>query len=470
VREPPANTGRKVPEGAAEPRLTIPEPVRELMDALWSAGHSAYLVGGSLRDDLLQREPADWDLATDARPQQIQAIFPDALYENRFGTVTVQRNGRAYEVTTFRTDIEYADFRRPTRVEFGDSIERDLARRDFTVNALAWGAEATDGGGFAHAAFVDPHGGLADLRSRTLRAVGDPEERFREDSLRMIRAVRLAAVLEFRIEDETLAAIRRSSGLAAHLSGERVAAELDKLLHAPRPSTGLRLMGSSGLLAVAFPELASQRGVPQNKIEGEDLWDHTLRTVDAAPADRPVVRLAALLHDVGKPPTEADGHFYQHEVVGAEVAEDVLRRLRTPRAVADRVVRLVRQHMFRYEPEWSDTAVRRFIAKVGLAGIDDLLALREADNVGSGLSRDAGDLPELRSRIGMETQAGLVIDRTNLAVDGDDLMRELGLPPGPDLGRLIDRLVERVIADPTLNSRDALLDIARTETGMAEGR
>ena len=223
-------------------------------------------------------------------------------------------------------------------------------------------------------------------------------------------------------------------------------------------------MGSSGLLAVVLPELASQRGVPQNKIEGEDLWDHTLRTVDAVPADRPVVRLAALLHDVGKPPTQADGHFYQHEVVGAEVAEDILRRLHTPRAVSDRVVHLVRQHMFRYEPEWTDTAIRRFIAKVRLPAIDDLLSLREADNVGSGLSRDAGDLPELRGRIGTETQAGLVLDRNALAVDGDDLMKELGLPPGPELGRLIDRLVERVISDPALNDRETLMDIARTET------
>ena len=464
MREPPASTGREGLGHTLEARLTIPEPVRELMDALWSAGHSAYVVGGSLRDDLLERPPADWDLATDARPDQIQAIFPDALYENRFGTVTVRRDGRAYEVTTFRTDVDYADFRRPTRVEFGESIEDDLARRDFTVNALAWGAEAVDGGGLAHAAFVDPHGGMADLRSRTLRAVGAPEARFREDALRMIRAVRLAATLDFRIDDETFAAIRGSSGLAAHLSGERVASELDKLMHAARPSIGLRLMGSSGLLAVVLPELASQRGVPQNKIEGEDLWDHTLRTVDAVPADRPVVRLAALLHDVGKPPTQADGHFYQHEVVGAEVSEDILRRLHTPRAISDRVVHLVRQHMFRYEPEWTDTAIRRFIAKVRLPAIDDLLSLREADNVGSGLSRDAGDLPELRGRIGTETQAGLVLDRNALAVDGDDLMKELGLPPGPELGRLIDRLVERVISDPALNDRETLMDIARTET------
>jgi tRNA nucleotidyltransferase (CCA-adding enzyme) len=462
-----------LPLPGLETDIQIPAPVRELMATLWAAGHGAYVVGGSLRDALLEREPADWDLATDARPDELLATFPNALYENRFGTVTVRHLGRDYQITTFRSDIDYTDHRRPARVQFGDSIEVDLARRDFTVNAMAWGSDAGPGArGGAPEELVDPHGGLLDLRGRLLRAVGDADARFREDALRMLRAIRLAAALDFGIEPTTFAGIRRSSGLAAHLSGERVGAELDKLLAVPNPSDGLRLLGTSGLLAVLFPELATERGVPQNKVPGEDLWDHTLRAVDAVPAERTRVRLAALLHDVGKPPTAADGHFYQHEVVGAEMAEDILRRLRTPRETAERVVRLVRLHMFQYEAGWTDTAVRRFIRKVSAATMDDLLSLRAADNVGSGLAPDAGGLAELRARVAAELQADVVLDRSRLAVRGDDLIAELGLRPGPKLGRLIDALVERVIAEPALNQRSRLVELARellaTEPGAPQ--
>jgi tRNA nucleotidyltransferase/poly(A) polymerase len=219
-----------------------------------------------------------------------------------------------YEITTFRSDHEYADFRRPHRVEFGDSIELDLARRDFTVNALAWGAPAGSEPGL-----VDPFHGRADLARRLLRAVGDPDKRFEEDALRMVRAVRLAATLDFAIEPATLAAIERHAALVQHLSGERIAAELDKLLTAARPSIGLRLMADTGILEHISPDLAAQRGVEQNKIEGEDLWGHTLRAVDAAPADRPPVRLAALVHDIAKPQTAADGHFYGHGRFGGSL-------------------------------------------------------------------------------------------------------------------------------------------------------
>jgi tRNA nucleotidyltransferase (CCA-adding enzyme) len=287
------------------------------MERLWAHGHAAYVVGGSVRDSLLGRSAEDWDLATDARPDRLLAVFPGAVYENQFGTVAVREGEATHEVTTFRTDHEYADFRRPHRVEFGDDIRLDLARRDFTVNAIAWGRAA----GAAASAVVDPFDGVADIGRRALRAVGDPRARFGEDALRMVRAVRLAAVLELTIEPVTLAAIGDQAELAAHVSGERVSAELEKLLAAPRPSVGLRLMADTGLLEVLLPELAAQRGIPQNKIEGEDLLGHTLRSVDAAPADRPVVRLAVLLHDVGKPATMDDGPFRSHDVVGAEMAE-----------------------------------------------------------------------------------------------------------------------------------------------------
>ena len=437
---------------------SVPTVVLDLLGALWGAGHAAYVVGGSLRDTVLGRAAKDWDLATDALPDETLAVFPDATYENRFGTVAVRRDREAYEITTFRSDHEYADFRRPHRVEFGTSVDADLARRDFTVNAMAWGAQPG-----VPPALRDPFSGSADAAARLLRAVGDPRTRFEEDALRMLRAVRLSATLGFEIEPETLAAISACAPLAAHLSGERIAMELGWILAADTPSVGLRLLGSTGLLEVVLPELAAQPGVAQNKIPGHDLWDHTLATVDATPR-HPVVRLAALLHDVGKPATQADGHFYGHETVGAEETRKILDRLHEPRAVTDRVTHLVRQHMFRYEPGWTDAAVRRFIGKVGRESIDELFALREADNAGSGVERDADGLAELRARVRAELDAGPILDRSALAVDGDDLIAELGMEPGPALGRVLDELLQRVIEEPGLNEAPTLLLLARDLT------
>jgi putative nucleotidyltransferase with HDIG domain len=436
-----------------------------LLRTLWGAGHAAYVVGGSLRDTLLGRSAKDWDLATSAMPEETQALFPDAVYENRFGTVAVRRGRREYEITTFRREHDYADFRRPHRIDFGTSLDEDLARRDFTVNAMAWGAipragEGADAREEPRPELVDPFDGRVDVAARVLRAVGDPGKRFEEDALRMIRAVRLAATLDFDVEPGTLAAISQNAPLVAHLSGERIAAELGKLLAAPRPSVGLRLMAETGLLDHISPELAAQRGVVQNKIEGEDLWDHTLRTVDAAPP-HPIVRLVALIHDIGKPATQADGHFYGHETVGAELSRRLLDRLHMPRIVTERAAHLVRQHMFKYEPGWSDTAVRRFIGKVGRDALDELFALREADNIGSGVAATADGLDELRTRVAAELASGPVLDRYALAIDGNDLIVEFGLRPGPPLGRILDALVERVIEDPALNDAPALLMLAR---------
>ena len=435
----------------------IPDPVQDLLRTLWSAGHAAYVVGGVLRDALIGRKSEDWDLATSALPEQTAALFEDAVYENRFGTVAVRRDRSEYQITTFRTDHDYADFRRPHRVEFGTSIEADLARRDFTMNALAWGApDATTPPGL-----LDPHDGRADIAARSIRAVGEPDLRFQEDALRMLRAVRFTATLGFDVEPATLAAIHRHAPLVAHLSGERIAVELDRILGSPQPSAGLRLLAETGILEQVSAALAAQRGVAQNKVAGEDLWDHTLRTVDAAPRDRPVVRLAALVHDIGKPATAADGHFYRHEVAGAELAGQLLDRLHVPRSTAERVVHLVRQHMFRYEPNWSDAAVRRFLAKIGPDSVEDLFALREADNEGSGVARDADALAELRARIAAEVAAGPILDRSALAVDGSDLMAELGLVEGPLLGRILGALFDRVVEEPGLNDRPTLMLLAR---------
>jgi tRNA nucleotidyltransferase/poly(A) polymerase/sugar phosphate isomerase/epimerase len=440
----------------------IPESVRDLLGTLWAGGHAAFVVGGALRDVIAGRTGADWDLATSALPKQTVALFDGATYENKFGTVAVRAGGENHQITTFRTDHDYADFRRPHRVEFGTSLEADLARRDFTMNALAWGADPGESAdpSLVSPDLVDAFDGLADIAAHRIRAVGEPRKRFEEDALRIIRAIRFAATLSWTIEPATLAAIEATAPLVAHLSGERIAAELEKLLGAERPSVGLRLLADTGVLAAIAPDLAAQRGVAQNKIPGEDLWDHTVRTVDASD-NQTIVRLAALVHDIGKPATAADGHFYHHEAVGADLADALLDRLHVPTATRTQVVHLVRQHMFRYEPTWGDPAVRRFLAKIGTDSIDQLFALREADNAGSGVPRDADDLAGFRARIAAELAAGAILDRSALAIDGSDLIAELGLSQGPELGRILATLFDRVVENPRLNDRDQLMTLAR---------
>jgi putative nucleotidyltransferase with HDIG domain len=332
---------------------------------------------------------------------------------------------------------------------------------------MAWGAPAPapslEPGNVARPEprLEDPFGGASDVTARILRAVGDPDTRFHEDALRMLRAVRLATTLGFTIEPATFAAIRRQAHLARFLSGERVATELERLLAVDRPSVGLRLLQESGLLEVIAPEFTAQVGMPQNKIPGEDLWEHTLRAVDAPGPSRPVVRLAALLHDIGKPATASPEGYPDHEKVGADMAEAFLTRYRFPRATIQRVVQLVRNHMFSYEPAWSDAAVRRFIRRIGPQALEELFELREADNVGSGLPRDAG-LTVLRERVAAQLEAHVALSLRDLAINGDDLMSELGLPAGPHLGRILESLLDQVLADSTLNDRPTLLLLAQS--------
>lgn len=437
----------------------MPKPVEHVLSTLRKAGHGAWIVGGVPRDWLAGRPIDDraYDLATDARPERLIQLFPAGGYTNRFGTVLVD----GVEVTTFRRDHHYGDHRRPDEVTFTDSLEEDLVRRDFTVDAIAWGRGATD----KEDRWVDPTGGLADLRARVLRAVGEPGQRFDEDALRLVRAARIAAQVGLALDPATAAAMSAHARDVGFVSAERVGQELRRMLEADPPSAAFRILAQTGLLGHLFPELAAQCGIAQDKIPGEDLWDHCLGTLDAmsfvARGDERLM-LSALLHDAGKPETQADGHFPGHDEAGARIAAAFLARLAYPARDAAYVARLIRWHMFGYEPTWSDAAVRRFMRRVGSDLVDDLLRLRGADNVGSGLPADAGHIEELGARMEEHRRAGHPLSLAGLAVDGTDILDALGRQPGPWLGRLLDHLLDVVLADPSHNTADRLLSAARS--------
>jgi tRNA nucleotidyltransferase (CCA-adding enzyme) len=440
----------------------IPDDVREVCVRLRAAGHQAHLVGGGVRDLLLGRVPADFDVATDAHPERVMQLFgarfaiPTGL---QHGTVTVltepqsapgdQPARRHVEVTTFRGEGAYLDGRRPSSVTYVSSLEEDLGRRDFTMNAVAY--DPVSG------VLTDPHGGREDLRRLLIRAVGDPVQRFREDGLRPMRAVRLATQLELDIDPPTLAAIPVTLGVFRRVSAERIRDELLKLLGAPRPSRGIELLRGTGLLGEVLPELLESLGVEQNRFHKHDVYVHTLATVDATPGDA-ITRLGALLHDIGKPrarqPGAAAGEhtFYGHEEIGARVADAVARRLKLANADRERVVALVAHHMFFYTPDWSDGTVRRFVRRVGSELLPSLFALRHGDVVARGFGEDPRvELAPLEGRIAQVAAADAVLRVADLAIGGRDVMRILGIGPGPRVGRLLEALLERVVDDASLN-------------------
>lgn len=445
--------------------LNIPSDVETVVDRLLDAGHDAYVVGGSVRDALRGVDPHDWDVTTDATPDQIQKVFTRSLYNNRFGTVVVRSGAHEIEVTTYRTEAEYTDHRRPDSVAFSASLHEDLARRDFTMNAMAWRPARAGTPG----ELIDPFGGRTDLEARLLRAVGDPDERFREDALRMLRAVRFAALLDLRIEPQTFEAIRRNAALTASLSGERIQQEMVKMLGAPAPSVALETLSDSGVLAVICPELEECKLTPQEKAAAENVFEHSLATVDATPRGDLVLRLAGLFHDIGKPETFADGHFHQHQFVGEAKARAILRRWKFDKETVNEVTHLIRHHMFWYQTEWNGSAVRRFMNTIGLEYIPALFALRRADNIGSGAkSSRMYALDALWQRVQEEIDSANAVSLRDLKIDGNDLMRELGVPQGREIGRILGALFERVTDDPELNTPEALLELAREE--IARGR
>lgn len=437
----------------------LPRTVISFMRAFHEHGFECYLVGGAVRNLILGRKPSDFDFTTNATPHQVMRAFRRVIPTGvQHGTVTVLHKGSSFEVTTYRSESDYTDSRRPDRVEFVGDIHEDLCRRDFTMNAMAFDPD--------RAVFLDPHGGEEDIRGRLVRAIGDPAERFREDALRMLRAVRFATELRFEIDETTLRAVTDGADRIHAVSAERVRDELTKLIASERPSYGLRILSETSLLSRTLPELAECVDVEQRGNHRFDVFEHSVRACDAAPADNLVVRLAALLHDIGKPRAleeDEDGtrRFHGHEKLSADMSEQLLRRLKFPNRTIAAVVHLVRHHMFNYTPEWSDAAVRRFIARVGADAIADLIALRAADGEAvTGEKVDARPLGQFAERVRREMESQQALTVRDLAVSGHDLM-EAGIPRGPLLGVVLDELLEAVLEDPAQNSRERLIEIAK---------
>jgi tRNA nucleotidyltransferase (CCA-adding enzyme) len=450
----------------------IPKEIEEIAKTLAEAGFEAHLVGGCVRDLLLGKDPADWDVATNATPEEVQRLFADCVYENTFGTVGVKTDSdeetlKVVEVTTYRTESVYSDYRRPDAIKFADTIEEDLSRRDFTVNALALTLNTNPQIDTNATNLIDLFKGQEDLKHKVIRAVGDANERFREDALRMMRAVRFACQLDFAIEEKTQNAIHEHADLLAHISTERIQAEFNKIIMTPLAGWGMELLRETGLMKHIMPEALESVGVEQNLHHIYTVWEHSKRALEyAAQKNYSLeVRLASFLHDIGKPRTkQGSGErstFYQHEHVGARMVKKMLERLKYPRHIIDDVTHLVRHHMFYYNVgEISDAGVRRFISRVGVDYIDDLIKVREADRIGSGVPKAVPY--KLRHMLFMIDKVRKdPISPKMLKLNGSDLMSELGMQPSPRMGWILNTLLEDVLDDPARNDREWLVKRAK---------
>lgn len=437
-------------------RIELPGEIVKLCRTLHEAGFQSYVVGGALRDALLGEKPQDWDITTDALPEQVEEIFPHTIPTGKeFGTITVLCEGSPVEVTTMRQETGYSDHRHPDSVRFTDDINLDLSRRDFTINAMAY-APITQ-------RFVDPYRGRAHLRRRLLVCVGEPVDRFREDPLRMLRLIRFQGVLGFAPDKRTARSIMPE--LIRLVSPERIGQELAKLLLGTHLMPAFELFYLSGLLQEIIPELAACAGVSQGERHPFDVLGHSIMAAQYAPTE-PHLRWAALLHDVGKPVALSASHganFHGHEELGAQIAEQALRRLRYSNHLIAKVVHLIRHHMYPMQPDMSDRAVRRMLATVGREHIYDLIALRQADIAGMYHNpvQALRFVEGVKSRVKEVLSHDAPLTSSQLAVDGHDLMQELGIAPGPTVGRLLQQLLELVIDNPGRNNRDELLAAAR---------
>jgi putative nucleotidyltransferase with HDIG domain len=440
-------------------KFPVSSTIKRFASRFGEAGHSLYIVGGAIRDHLLGIANEDFDFTTDATPDEVTALFRHVIPTGiAHGTVTVLFEKQKFEVTTFRSDGNYVDGRHPESVTFIRSLEEDLKRRDFTINAFA--ADCTDG------TIIDLNGGMEDLKNHCIRAIGDPSRRFSEDALRIFRGCRLAAKLDFVIERETLAAMKTLKENLLLVSKERIREELFKMIGSDQPLVGLRYLHDTGILALLFPTFAAGEGVQQGGMHHEDVLAHCFSACQAA-ADMhfPLeVRIAALFHDIGKSMTAGrkDGSttFYRHEIVGERETGKILRELKASNEQIATVSHLVREHMFNYDQSWTDSAVRRFIARVGLPYVPKLFQLRLADQKAIHGSIDITMVGELDGRIQKILSAHDALGIGDLAINGNDLIA-LGIKKGPMVGQILKLLLDTVLDDPEQNSKDKLIAIAK---------
>jgi poly(A) polymerase/tRNA nucleotidyltransferase (CCA-adding enzyme) len=454
-------------------KFAIPKETETVSETLEKAGFEAYLVGGCVRDLILGKKPKDWDVTTNATPEEIQSLFTETFYENSYGTVgvvseTEDATLKVIEVTPYRKEGAYSDARRPDTVEFGVSLGEDLKRRDFTVNAIAYRAKTGE--------LVDEHAGHEDLKKRLIRAVGEPSVRFQEDALRMMRAVRLSAELSFAIEQGTAEAILGTSGQLAKISKERIRDEFIRILETKEPMQAIFLSHKLGLLKYIAPDIEKGIGIDQNQAHSFDVFEHLLRAMQhAADKDWPfVIRLAALFHDVGKPETrrwseeKKDWTFHGHEVAGARITKRALNDLRFPKEVIEKAVKLVRWHMFFSDPDKITlSAVRRMIVNVGPENIEDLLNLRICDRIGTGRPKEQPfRFRKYKSMVDEALRDPVSVGM--LKVNGKDLMKNLEEKPGPRIGWMLHALLEEVLEDPKKNTSEYLLEKALVLSRMED--
>lgn len=466
--------------------MVIPEYILELLRKLEEKGFEAYIVGGCVRDFLLNKEPKDWDITTNALPEEVLSIFPHGKYENQFGTVLVplrketfsQEKGElidVVEITTYRSEQGYSDCRHPDEIRFETEIDKDLERRDFTVNAMALRRVQNPGELKAHRELVVINGesyelvdlfrGRRDLKDKILRAVGEPSERFKEDALRMMRAIRFSSQLGFELEAKTQRAIVKLAGALKFISKERIRDELIKISSSGRPAEGIRLLQECKLLQYIIPELEEGVAMEQNHHHIYKVFDHNVYAMKHCPSKDWRVRLAALFHDIAKPKTRKfiDGAatFYNHEYVGAKMVERIMKRLKFSTEDSTKVVNLVKNHMFYYNVgEVTAASVRRLIVKVGKENLQDLIDLRVGDRLGSGTPK--GMPYKLRHlEYMLEKVQNDPVSVKMLAINGHDLMEIIKLVPSPKIGAILDVLLAEVIEDPKLNTRDFLLERSR---------
>src|SRR3990172_2524169 len=463
-------------------KIELPPFILQILKKFQDSGYEIYIVGGAVRDILTKRPVDDWDFTTDATPPEILKIFPDGFYDNVFGTVGISHESspNPYEITTFRREFDYSDHRRPTKVEWGKTLEEDLQRRDFTINAMAIGrvkGKRVKGESaiklFYHSPFtfylIDYYDGQKDLNNKLIGGVGDHNKRFREDALRMMRAVRIAAELGFTIEDKTFEAIKNNSSLINKIAKERVKDELLKILASHNPYEGVVIFRNSGLMEKILPEMETAFGVEQKSPGRHHIYDvgtHSLLSLKnvAEKNNDAIVRLATLIHDIGKPKTfkkQDNGviTFYNHEIISRRIARDIAKRLRFSKKQAEKFYRLVRYHQFTVDEKQTDSSLRRFIRNVGLENVSDMIDLRVGDRLGGGARETSWRLEEFKKRlIEVQKQPFTVHD---LKITGHDVMRELGIKPGPIVGMVLNKIYDEVVEKKVENKKEVLVKLLK---------